>query len=148
MTTLQCGVPAHRHTLITVLDVRLVCRLQLFNHYTILKSMPTAGPFSNCSCQRKTLIFRGKPELGECESLESMLWWQQPPPLRLRGNGNKVNKKITYMDLTLRFAFMPSMCNVGYYSPVFLLHWHYMFRPNRPSSGVQIVLLKEFSAQC
>jgi hypothetical protein len=32
MTMFQCGVPAHRHTLITVLDVHLVCRLELFNH--------------------------------------------------------------------------------------------------------------------
>jgi hypothetical protein len=37
------------------------------------------------------------------------------------------------------FCFMPSMCNVGYYSPVFL-RGHYMIRPNRQSSGLQFVI--------
>jgi hypothetical protein len=46
------------------------------------------------------------------------------------------------------FAFMPSMCNVGYYSLVVFLHWHYTFRLNRPSSGVQVVLTKESAAYC
>jgi hypothetical protein len=44
---------------------------------------------------------------------------------------------------TLRFAFMPSMCNVGYCTLIVFLCCHYMFWPNRPSSGVQIVVIKK-----
>jgi hypothetical protein len=44
-------------------------------------------------------------------------------------------------ELTLRFASMPSMGNVDYYSLVVFLYWHNMFRPNRPSSDVQVVLI-------
>jgi hypothetical protein len=43
---------------------------------------------------------------------------------------------------------MPSMCNFGYYSLVVFLYWHYMFRPNRPSSGVKVVMIKEPAAHC
>jgi hypothetical protein len=38
---------------------------------------------------------------------------------------------------------MPFMCNVGYYSLVVFRYCHCMFRPNRPSSGVQVVVMKE-----
>jgi hypothetical protein len=51
------------------------------------------------------------------------------------------------VDLTLRFAFMPSMCNVGYYSLVVFLYGHYIFRPNQPSSGIQVMMIiKKFTA--
>jgi hypothetical protein len=68
--------------------------------------------------------------------------------------------------LTLHFTFMPSMWNVGYclfivfslltlcfgltglHQVYRLLWWRNMFRPNRPSSGVQVVVMKEYvSAQ-
>jgi hypothetical protein len=52
------------------------------------------------------------------------------------------------VDLSLRFAFMPSMCYVSYYSLVAFLHCHYMFRPNRPSSGAQVVMIKESAFHC
>jgi hypothetical protein len=51
------------------------------------------------------------------------------------------------IDLTLRFASMPSMCNVSYYSLIFL-YWHYMFRPKQPSLGVQVFVIKESTAHC
>jgi hypothetical protein len=51
------------------------------------------------------------------------------------------------IDLTSCFAFMPSGCNIGHYSLIFL-YWHYMFRPNRPSSGVQVVVMEESAAHC
>jgi hypothetical protein len=50
----------------------------------------------------------------------------------------------TYTNLTLSVAFMPSRCNFGNYSLVVFLHCHYMFRPNRPSSGVVVVTVKLF----
>jgi hypothetical protein len=59
-----------------------------------------------------------------------------------------VTTELIFIDLTLRFAFMPSMCKVGYYSVVVFLHWHHMFRPNRPSSGVQVVVSKESATHC
>jgi hypothetical protein len=41
---------------------------------------------------------------------------------------------------------LPSKCNVVYY---FLLRiGHYMFRPNWPSSGVQVFLVKASAAHC
>jgi hypothetical protein len=43
---------------------------------------------------------------------------------------------------------MPSMCNFGYFSLIVFLYWQYMFRPNRPSSGVQVVMNKESAAHC
>jgi hypothetical protein len=46
-------------------------------------------------------------------------------------------------NLTLLFAFMPSMCNFDYYSIVVFLYWDYMFRPNRPSLVVQVVVVKD-----
>jgi hypothetical protein len=52
------------------------------------------------------------------------------------------------IDLTLHFAFMPSMCNIGYYSLVIFLYWHYMFWPNQPSSGVQVFVIKESVVHC
>jgi hypothetical protein len=51
------------------------------------------------------------------------------------------------IDLTLCFAFMPSICDVGYYSLGFL-YCHYMFRHNRPSSCVQVVVMKESAGHC
>jgi hypothetical protein len=53
-----------------------------------------------------------------------------------------------FFYLTLHFAFMPSMYNVGYYSLVIFLNWHYLFRPNQPSSGLQAVTIKESAAHC
>jgi hypothetical protein len=47
--------------------------------------------------------------------------------------------------LWLGFAFMPSVCNVYYSFVVFI--WHYMFRHNRPSSGVQVVVITESAAR-
>jgi hypothetical protein len=52
------------------------------------------------------------------------------------------------IGLTLRFACMPSICNVGYYSLVVFLCCHYMFRPNRSSSGVQVVVVKDSADHC
>jgi hypothetical protein len=40
--------------------------------------------------------------------------------------------------LTLHPAFMPSVCNVVNIH-LSSLYWHYMFRPNWPSLGVQVV---------
>jgi hypothetical protein len=40
-----------------------------------------------------------------------------------------------------------SMCNVVRYS-FFVLLGHYMFRPNWPSSGVQVVTVKDSAAHC
>jgi hypothetical protein len=40
------------------------------------------------------------------------------------------------------------MCNVGCYSLIVFLYWLYMFQPNRPSSGVQVVVIKEYAAHC
>jgi hypothetical protein len=52
----------------------------------------------------------------------------------VNGSGKRtlflVRKLMKGIHLTLCFASMPSMCNFGYYSPVVLFHWHYMFRPN------------------
>jgi len=57
MEALPQGVPAHTHThththnVITVLDMHLVKRLQPFNHYAILKSLPPVVAFNNSSLQ-------------------------------------------------------------------------------------------------
>jgi hypothetical protein len=51
-------------------------------------------------------------------------------------------------ELTLRIASIPSMWNVGYYSLVVFLNWHYMPRSNPPSSGVQGVVVEESTTNC
>jgi hypothetical protein len=56
--------------------------------------------------------------------------------------------QVSVTDLTLSSAFMPSTCNVGYYSLVVRLYCHYMFQPNRPPSGVQVVVITESAAHC
>jgi hypothetical protein len=60
--------------------------------------------------------------------------------LRFWRKTSEADTKFTDTDLTLRFAFMPSICNVGYYSLVVFLYCHYMYRRNQPSSGVQVVV--------
>jgi hypothetical protein len=40
------------------------------------------------------------------------------------------------------------MCNVGYYSFVICLYRHYIFRPSRSPSGVQVAVIKESAAHC
>jgi hypothetical protein len=44
-------------------------------------------------------------------------------------------------------AFVPSVCDVVHsFSYSFI--GHYMFRPNRPSSGVQVIMVKDSAAHC
>jgi hypothetical protein len=59
-----------------------------------------------------------------------------------------VAKEMSKYNLTLHFAFMPSMCMCifGYYSVVDFLYRHYMYQPSRPSSGVQVVVINESAA--
>jgi hypothetical protein len=53
-------------------------------------------------------------------------------------------RRIKSRDLTFYFAFMPSTRNFGYHSLlVVFIYWHYLFRPNRRSSGVQLFVIKE-----
>jgi hypothetical protein len=42
-------------------------------------------------------------------------------------------------------AFVPSECNVVHYS---FFRFHYTFPPNWPSSGVQVVMVKDSAAHC
>lgn len=51
-------------------------------------------------------------------------------------------------ELTFYFDFMPSMRNVGYCSFLVSLYCHYMFRHNRPSSGVQVIVMNASAARC
>jgi hypothetical protein len=43
---------------------------------------------------------------------------------------------------------VPSVCNVVDYSFFVYLYCLYKFQPNRPSSGVQVVLVKDSAAHC
>jgi hypothetical protein len=45
-------------------------------------------------------------------------------------------------------AFKPSMCNIGYYSLVVFLYWHYMFRPNRSSFSEACIEFGWFPVLC
>jgi hypothetical protein len=45
--------------------------------------------------------------------------------------------------LTLRSTFLPSMCNIGS-----SLYCDYMFRPNWPSSGVQVAVMNVSASHC
>jgi hypothetical protein len=42
-------------------------------------------------------------------------------------------------------AFVPSVCNIVHYSLYFIIG-RYMFQPDWPSSGVQVVIIKESAA--
>jgi hypothetical protein len=60
-----------------------------------------------------------------------------------------VLSKVTTRDVTDFSAFVLSVCNFVHYSFFVFLCWtlfHYMFRPNCPSSGVQVVMVKDSAA--
>jgi hypothetical protein len=42
---------------------------------------------------------------------------------------------------------VPSMCKIDHCS-LYLFIGHYIFRPNWPSSGVQVVMVKDSAAHC
>jgi hypothetical protein len=50
-------------------------------------------------------------------------------------------------DFAFRFFYRLCATSVNILS-LFSLYCHYMFRPNRPSSGAQVVVMKEFAAHC
>jgi hypothetical protein len=128
--------------------LRIVLRLRNFMWY----------PWAEDSSQTRNFMW--DPWAGDSSQTPNFMWdpwaWDssQTPNFMWdpwAGDSSRTlnhNIILHCIDLNLRFAFMPSIFKVSYYSLVAFFYWHYMIWPKRPSSGVQFVVVKESVAHC